>query len=394
MKLTKIIPFLCLGIISSAAIGVGVYFIVENFKDKDNILTLKPFDWKSFGNDAKFFSQKNSFKVSLTASYEENGNYLVSSGTAWSFYLDDVSSDTNIKWYLFTNFHVVNDPLYYNQGSINNGGGLFYNHNVRINKGFALYDSFDNQEYRPLITSNWGFKEKYRTFISTDAIVDVITDNVKNYNNNDDLDLFSNSSNTRDNFYNLDMSIIKITLSKVIYNKFRDIFNKIANPFKIWKDNNALLENIDPSKETYIAGNPGKEEKLVASSLPSDSIQITPYDYLNVGSVNQTTDNALRSLYFSSYSSIDWIKNWNLSAGASGSAVYQLPLGTNLPISSDPSSNEKNIFYNLLPLGIYWGGAQSTNNNSLFKPSFIPFKSDRYNIFANFSKFLNSKYNN
>ena len=379
-KLKKIFPIIGLTIISMAAIGTGAYFMSIGIgqKKEDDISYVESFDWSNYKN-AQNFSQKNSFKVSFVYSLE-----YVSNGTAWSFYFDTTTSSSEIYWYLITNFHVVNDAVAYNNGSITSND-LFFQHNTEIIRGFELLDT-NNGKYRSLIAKN------YWSGLNTPLIsinkVNVITDNSKIYNNNDDLNLFSNSASNMNQYYNLDMSVIKIAMNKTIYqNNYNNIFSKIANPYQLWLNNkdqmNLSFKNV---ATTYISGNPRSQEKLVAQVVNDFSFN-NSYQYLNVadsGDLNSTE--RLKKLYFASAYSNDYYSNWILTAGASGSAVYQLSENFDF---NDMSYN----WLNQMPVGIYWGGIENTSNK-IFKPAFIPLVTSRYNFYENFSNFLSSQYNN
>ncbi len=386
IKFKKIIPFFLLGLISTASIGVGTYFIVQNFTidKRATIIPLEPFDWTDYKN-AETFSQKNSFKVTFAI---HNG---LSSGTAWSFYLDTNSSSSHVYWYLMTNFHVVNDAVQYNGGSIDSQS-LFFKHNTEITRGFELSDTNENGSYRVLTSKNWV--NNYRQF--NVEKVNVITDNSKTYNNHDDLNLFSNTASSENNYYNIDMSVIKLTITKSTYNQFDSaIFSKIANPYQKWLNDKNKLKSFSNNAMTYIAGNPAhpadneKEQgQLIAQAI--DTYQFDGfYSYLNVQQgQNQPLDSVerLNSLYFASSYSSSFYNQWPLIEGSSGSAVYQLPIDFDF-------NNMQFNWMDQLPMGIYWGGI-SNNKTSSFKPGFIPLKTTRYNIYENFSIFLTSSYNN
>ncbi len=82
---------------------------------------------------------------------------------------------------------------------------------------------------------------------------------------------------------------------------------------------------------------------------------------------------------------------WFLSGGASGSPTYIIP----------NSGSYKTSTPCWAPIGIYWGGLESSTNESrtstpeFFQPSFTTFISQQpyssYNVYDNFLNLLNSK---
>lgn len=387
-SLLSIFAIISLVAISGAAIGVGVYYIVKGMKDKE-IKNVNPFTWQDMGTKLKEFSKYNSFKVQLITNQVGNA-YTVSSGTAWSFFLDQTNND--VYWYLLTNFHVVNNALAYNQTSNPTNPSLVYNHNIPITKGFALAytneqtkDNTSDYQYKNLFSQKWpnSWTGGLGLIRDNDFSINVISDISNKNNNSDDLNLFSNSTNNLNDYYNLDMSILKIKFKKTIFNSYSNIFNKIANPYQTYLNNGNNVNRVSSNKYTYIAGNPAKAEQLVAAAIAPSGIELeSRATFLLVNNVNNDPLMAnLNNLYFRSWISKDYYRNWILSEGASGSAVYQFD---NVPVGNDTNLLE------VLPVGIYWGGGSRGDS---FKPCFIPFVDDNYNIYNNFGTFLTSSYN-
>lgn len=360
------------------SVTIGGYYLYNYFNPK--VISSTPISWNSYGDNFKKFSQNNSFKAQfVTNETSQNGSVSaeISSGTAWPFYLE--KNNNNYDWYLFTNFHVVVDAIKYNTNNnpFETTNNTTYKHNVSITKGFALSDAKPNNgTYNKLFSLNYNYQNSSLLGRGHPIQgVSVISDFSIIHNNNDNLNLFSNSSATLNNFYNLDIAIIKINFNQKSYNDLKiDLFNNVSNPYSNWLDGREITPEylINKDKYIYIAGNPAKSNNLVPQKILNNNqfINSKPaWKHLYLSS-----DSILNNLYSKNYYSKESINNWPLTSGASGSAVYHQNI------------NDDNI-QTALPIGIYWGGISNNTNNG-FKPSFIPFKTERYNIYENFKLFL------
>ncbi len=407
----------CMGVLA-----VGTYWaikIIKTTNSGEDLYANNDEYWKNIPPDVRNFSDMNSFRV-----YFAVENNSMSQGTAWSFYLNPNTTSGMVEWYLATNFHVVNDAVFYN-GGVSSGSNTYYKHKVEITKGFALqryYSPNPNEEnsknqknlgkYRTMFDSQgWNrdwylentlYPNGYSPFFGQANKVEVITDNAKSAYNQDKLDLFSNSiipkteETISKDFYNLDMSLIKISFDKTLYDKNQDFFNLISDPYRKWlnltPDQKFKAVQIDPKKGFYMAGNPAYVKDRApwgANLIPAHM----PYQPGNAWYLETTfsspmkdmvrdtiPERALRSLNEKSWRPQRVYNDWKLTNGASGSAVYQSPI-SDATQYSDPI-NAKDV----ITVGIFWGG--STARNGGFVPCFIPFITEKYNFYENFQHFL------
>lgn len=393
IKIRSLIWYITIGVtlcISISFTAILIHKIIN--KNNKNAKSIS-FDWSDKPLGFKEFSSNNSFKVDLQSSDINSGNFIVTSGTAWSWYYENVNSNI-YDWYLMTNFHVVNDAIayvnnfttqsvwnkppiisqpenllnYYSQNSITNIWDPNKAYIFSLNKW-----SFNS--YQPIITTTRqsSYNDKTLNFRDIKSI-DLITDF-----DNKNINLFS-----RENEYNLDMSLIKIRLDlsnkKHLINDFKcpNIYDIYENKYTQEEKNNVHVSN---KKKTYIAGNPFEKRELVGVVLEKQNWN------KNENNIDKD-DPFLNKLKAPYYYSLVWYKDFPLTSGASGSAVYQID---DFVYEND---NYKNIEYlsNLAPIGIYWGGAKIIDSED-FRPSFIPFVIDnKYNIFDNFKNYLNPTY--
>ncbi len=392
-----------LTVASCVAVGFGSYMIAKGFnRNQAFIQKVEPFDWSSYGDEAKSFWQKNSFRVWFETEEGDDGSSSYSQGTAWSFYIDTTSDSNFVNWYLATNFHVVNGALWANGGRVGAGPNQAYKHVVPISKHFAIQDSEPNQSYNTLFSRGFNSTINFTSGaritpgrFSRNIDVSVISDNSLTPNSGDTLDLFSNSTSKPafENFYNLDMSLIKIKMSTSIYNKHSSYFEGVADPFAYWlksaKDNSLIT--LDYHKNVYIAGNPGRQNKLVANYIPAKDLKIDDrYEYNNIESDGTPYNEYLKKIHAKNNYSFSYLDNWLLSNGASGSAVYQSPF------VYEPEANPSTIINpkEMIPVGIFWGGiSNKPSDDTVFKPFFTPFITEQYNIFRNFEIALSKNFN-
>lgn len=339
--------------------------------------------WKNMPNGFQKFSENNSFKVLFQCSDRNyNGSIFISQGTAWSWYYKQIGGAT-YDWYLMTNFHVVNDAVAYKNNLIK-----IVNDKIQITDTTQLinyysknwltnvYSPGDNYHFtlsrnynKPIITTNrfFGMDESYINQANVEKI-DIITDF-----DNEDKKIFSEGKK-----YNLDMALLKIRINLPNHNNYF-----VPNVVDNYINNKSVVDTeFSPNKKTLIAGNPSKANSLVGISIPEGKWELN-YNNLEIN------DAILRNLKAPYYYSFDNYKNFILTGGASGSAIYQ--------VSNDlyEETSASNIIYfnTTTPLGIYWGGRSI--GNSYFKPSFIPLvHHNTYNIFQNFiDTFITSVYN-
>ncbi len=410
-----------LTVASCVAVFFGTKLIIEG-TNKTTVQKVPPFDWKDYSSTEREFFERNSYKVWFQSGVElrpQGEMVSYSQGTAWSFYIDDQSSGNFVDWYLMTNFHVVNAPLWFNTGMPAYGqvpNHQAYPHVVNINSQFCLQDT-SNASYRSLFSKDIGYNLNNLGFgkglIDNNANVSVITDNSLIANSGDTLDLFSNSianpANSSSSFYNLDMALIKIRMTKANYNKQIGYFNQIADPYGYWLNNRATAEKqikiqtvrknlkIDGRIENHavnvqpftISGNPGSQNRLVAQNISGDSMyEENIYTKNGVEWNDKSTPEPvyfpyLQKLQARNYRTQFALKPWILSAGASGSAVYQ---GSSV---KNNASNPKSV----VPVGIYWGGGTPVGDPDAFIPMFTPFINEQYNIFSNFQEALKKGFN-
>lgn len=401
----KIIKSFIAFIVSAAlltATGIGCYFVVKQYilplfsQTKQPVDTIS--DWDKLPPEFKSFSEKNSLKIELPTMLDRS----VIAGTAWSWYYKK-NSENLYDWYLMTNFHVVNETIAYTQDLTEIKTDAENNPNVVIKDSKQLLDYYSTNTstniYKKNSPSNknktfslrkFDFKTngytdviRYNSFIES---IDIITDF-----NNDSIDLFSKSNEAGSVLYNLDMALVKISMNfesdkTLLDTKYQrvntfDNYLKSSNQNIIFDDNNNKEEAN--YKKTFIAGNPVKHNKLIGTEL-STNFQLQ-YSSLNHG--DSAVLSKLRAPYF--YSLTNY-KDFTLSGGASGSAVYQ---------GIDNNTNLDKV----IPVAIYWGGrtyGSNDNPNSLvFSPSLIPFVIESIsptgqrlsvNVFENFK---NSIYN-
>lgn len=351
----------------------------------------------------KDFSQKNSFKIQLQTSDPRVGdptNISVTAGTAWSWYYEKNNTANDLyDWYVMTNFHVVYKSVSYvkNISNSNPTQQIDYlsKNNVTEfdpNKYYLSLWNYDLSEkkYKTLLytknDNNWEQdQEKHQKVVTGDIIkeIKIITD----YENKN-MSLFSGYDQSKDKkLYNLDMSLIKITLD---FSKHKDYVNKEYQKHNVvgtyQKDKNYFINNLfTPSLSTgvSIAGNPDSEHALCFAQVPTPfSLK---YEGLSIGSA--ILNNLYGPFYWADKYEFDIKKQ--LSPGASGSAVYQL------------KTNDENqlISWNrTIPVGIYWGGQAVAgigipNDNNYWNTSLMPFifngqtetnQKVNYNVFDNF----------
>ncbi len=393
---------------SCVAVGYGSYMIANKSINNNTFI---PTVNDKFGKSAWDYWCDNSFKVWFQTS--DDGKF--SQGTAWSFYIDDTTDSDFVSWYLATNFHVVNEPLYYNGSWIGEDPvGLNYNHIVPVSGIFCLQNT-TKKGYRSVFSSNLSkdlyFEDKDSQVmdkigpgeVSSNVTVDIISDNSNRADNLDNLDLFSNSvesSLANSSYYNLDMAMFRIKMPRYNFNRNTNFFKNISNPYQYWLSqgrNNSLI-TFNRNNDTFIAGNPGKAHQLVANQIPKDTVvSQNRYESNNNGHNNNPylsrewkLLNNLNCLHAKNMYTQRPMEKWELSAGSSGSAVYQKPFRVVGENETDNFIEAKTT----IPVGIYWGGWPIPNKPpSFFTPGFTPFITDQYNIFENFGNALKKGFN-
>ncbi len=407
---SSILVLACGGVITVGAFWAAR--IIKRSIPGETLYGTTDHEWDEIPDGIRDFSEFNSFRVCFTTDPQH-----MSQGTAWSFYLNPNTHSGMVEWYLATNFHVVNEAVYYNNGVDSTlDAPTFYKHKVDITKGFLIqkYEQDPTQQrgyYRSIMDSaGWNrntqvyntlFPYGYSPFFGKANKVEVITDNAQIPYNQDRLNLFSNSisvlQSKENDFYNLDMALIKLTFEKKIYDENADFFEKISNPYKKWSSLSPYEKgktlDIKVEKGFYMAGNPAYNRDVVPWGGHLIPAQI-PYRLKNAWSLesrymplNQAQrdtipQRALAALNEKSWRPKEPYVDWKLTAGASGSAVYQTPISDYNPGIS-PDINPKDV----VPIGIFWGGL-SVGTQGVFIPCFIPFVTEQYNIYENFEKFL------
>ncbi|WP_022935358.1 hypothetical protein ACJA28_00165 [Mesomycoplasma moatsii] len=393
IKIRSLIWYVAIGITLGISISFTIILINKIINKNNKNAQSTSFDWSDKPAGFKEFSSDNSFKVDLQSSDIINGAGFQTSGTAWSWYYENINSNT-YDWYLMTNFHVVNDAIAYvknftTQNDLNKPPVIsqpnnllnYYSQNSITNiwdsnKSYLFsLSKWSSNFYNPIITTRKQFNYNDKTLNFQDIkSIDLITDF-----DNKNINLFS-----KENDYNLDMSLIKIRVDlsnkKYLINDFKcpNIYDIYENKYTQEEKNNIHVSN---EKKTYIAGNPYAKKELVGVVLEK---QKWSKNESNVDKNDPFLDKLKAPYYYSIY----WYENFALSSGASGSAVYQID---DFVYEND---SYKNIEYlsNLVPIGIYWGGTKIIDSEN-FKPSFIPFVIDnKYNIFDNFKNYLNPTY--
>ncbi|WP_412032109.1 DUF31 family putative serine protease [Malacoplasma muris] len=359
----------------------------------------KPLDTNHDSSLSNFkdFSQNNTFRLRFGV---QDGKYFTE-GTAWSWHVVDKNAN-NFDWYLMTNLHVVDNVVAdisgnWNNGNINVGALRTYYQNNYVStfpisdskEPFQLVSYSNNNTAQAIINVNpkIGLNESSPNYIPNAPNV-VDKTHVKSIKiihdfNNDNIELFSKTTNGTSKNYNLDMAIVKISLSfgantdylnpnyvkKPIYQKFLNL--------------NKQAKNVDSNNGINISGIPynsskPKETKIVNFNSISN---VNPrYEYSNL-LYNSSVLSDLRGPYY--YLTLPENK-FQLTGGASGSAVYQL---------EDPYNYVD--YDKIIPVGIYWG--HDSNRNGLYQspdntmPSFLPFVFNgsnnddaHYNIWENF----------
>lgn len=347
---------------------------IKKKKENNTVGDFSVLDWSDIPESLRVFSEENSFKLEMQIDKpDEDGYFFVSSGTAWSWHYNK-KSETNYEWYLMTNFHVVNSSIDYlvNESSSNYDQSYsklldYYSKNylTRIpidNFYFSLskYNGIKENE------NDFGYSSIFNTFEQKENVsinsIDIITDF-----DNDNIELFS-----KGNEYNLDMSIIKIDLTiKNIY------FNAkyVSDPYSLYRNSSSLMieQNkpiVSNEKQTYIFGHPAGHHEMVGVILDEQNIE-HKIEYL-INS-EETIFQKLKAPY---YILNHWYQEFPLTGGASGSPIYQF--------------NDLNeSLWEILPVGIYWGGFAFEDDSYNFKPSFIPFiEENLYDVFLNFRNSL------
>ena len=346
-------------------------------KQKDNNATneFSLVDWSNIPESLRVFSEENSFKLEMQIDDpDEEGYFFVSSGTAWSWHYNQ-KSETNYEWYLMTNFHVVNSSIDYliNGSYVEDTKQSYSNLLDYYSKNYLT--SIPIQDFYFSLSKYNGVKEREESFGYSSLLntfeqkenviinsIDIITDF-----NNDNIELFS-----KGNEYNLDMSIIKIDLSiKNIY------FNSkyVSDPYSFYRSySNEIIEQNKPivsnEKQTYIFGHPAGYHEMVGVILDEQNIEHKTEYLINS---EEVIFQKLKAPY---YILNHWYKEFPLTGGASGSPIYQF-------------YDVNQSLWDMLPVGIYWGGFVFEDDNHNFKPSFIPFiEENLYDIFLNFRNSL------
>ena len=350
-------------------VPISILISIKNNKENNNkVGDFSVLDWKNTPEALRVFSEENCFKLEMQIDNPNDGYFLVSSGTAWSWHYDK-KSETNYEWYLMTNFHVVNNTIEYllNEPSSNYENLLDYyskNYSTRIPIDGNFY--FSLSKYNETNETDIGYSYIFNTFEPTENVsinsIDIITDF-----NNDDIELFS-----KGNEYNLDMSIIKIDLT---INNFYVNSNYVSDPYSLYRNySNLMFDPNEPivsnEKQTYIFGHPAGHHEMVGVILDKQNIE---HKIENLTNSEETIFNNLKAPY---YISNNWYKDFPLTGGASGSPIYQF---------NDLNQN----LWEILPVGIYWGGFALEDDSYNFKPSFIPFiEENLYDVFSNFRNSL------
>ncbi len=419
-KFGKILVSSILVIACAGVITVGAFWaarIIKKSGPSDTLYGTTDHEWDEIPADIRKFSEFNSFRVCFTTDPQH-----MSQGTAWSFYLNPNAHNGMVEWYLGTNFHVVNEAVYYNGGENTElNAPTFYKHKVDITKGFLIQqyeqDPVQQRGYYRSIMDGQGWNrnthvlntirpEGYTPFFGRAQRVEVITDNAQIPYNQDNLNLFSNritpDQSKENNFYNLDMAFIKLTFNKDYYNNDVEFFKQIANPYKKWRDSTEYEKHkaldIRQDKGFYMAGNPAFNPEVApwgAHLVPAPihyrlrntwSLE-TRYMSLNQTQRDTVPQRALAALNEKSWRPKEPYADWRLTSGASGSAVYQTPIidyMNGISGKIDPKD--------VIPVGIFWGGL-SVGSQGAFIPCFIPFVTEQYNIFENFTEFLKKEAN-
>ncbi|MBD5423425.1 MAG: hypothetical protein HDR43_02930 [Mycoplasma sp.] len=384
-KFLLFLLYIILGASAITGVVIGSYSIWNNFFRTRKLDAES--NWDNLPGGYKEFSSENSLKVEFQISDSFNhGSSVVnmtSSGTAWSWYYLK-NSEYLWDWYLITNFHVVNEAVAY----ANNLSEVI-NEELYIND-VELLNYYKNNSNTLLDLEKQSFR-LYQYDFSYPKYVDLITDSVRNSINsiniitdfnNDNLALFSESKNNNsetDVEYNLDMALIKISFDFTRNGGYINPNYQKLNIIEKYNEvkNNGINNDIDNNKDVYIAGNPAKLQQLIGVKI-NDEWKI---DYKQLTSIK---DKILMHLKAPYYYTKNWFTNFPLSSGASGSAVYAI---------NHNSENEPISWKEIIPIGIYWGGAI---NELEMKPSIIPFIIDKnssiiwgnstisFNIFENF----------
>lgn len=343
---------------------------------------------KDFGD----FSLRNSFKVEfqITPLPEGGGSYLTTGGTAWSWYYKK-HSEYQYDWYLMTNLHVVNNAVSF----INNFGGMvtnpsglieWYKNNqvTKLPPNYIFYLSkwTENNNYKVLATTSKNINDDLAVKPESIKNVEIITDF-----NNDSVDLFSKSDESGKVLYNMDMALIKFEFDfssrpNHLQESYKrpNVFATYESEKQKWIDN-----KFNDNQNIFVGGHPSAQNKLIY-------YEFTPPFDIEYGLLNYN-DRILELLKAPYFHSKNWVPDYKLTEGASGSAIYQKLL------------NQSFSWSNIVPIGIYWGGLAPYDGGTEFKPSLIPFIVDRtftdtldkkevnlqYNIYDNFAKYIANK---
>ncbi len=382
-KWKSILLYFLLGALTIASVSLITWYVVKIIQNHKNNVDkfIEPIEESEYRD----FSQKNSFKIELQSSNAIGGQYYVSQGTAWSWYYDQIDKYT-YDWYLMTNLHVVNDAVAFQCGYTN-----IYNNDLIVDNN-KLKNYYVTAIDTPYKTSNYFTLSKWSDYSATSGSYNNILDTQQNGSkiisrdqiksidiitdcNNNSIDLFSSNN------YNLDMSLVKISLNFTSKPYLIDnlLANNIApNTFDLYEKSTLEQKNedlyFDKNKYIYIAGHPANEKRLISILFNPQQWMLTIEDW----SKNPNNSEVLKQLKEPCYFSLDYYANFKLTSGASGSEVFQ--------VNQDGDNLSTKI-----PIGIFWGGVEK--NESSFKPSFIPFEMNysgiNYNIFDNFAKFVN-----
>lgn len=348
---------------------------------------------KDFGD----FSLRNSFKVEfqITPLPEGGGSYLSSGGTAWSWYYKQ-HSQYEYDWYLMTNLHVVNNAVAFLNNfttdgviGVSNPEGLlnWYKNNqvTKLPKNYIFYLSkwTENNNYKVLASTSENLNDDLAVKQEQIKSVEIITDF-----NNDSVDLFSKSDESGRVLYNMDMALIKFQFDfsakpSHLQDSYKrpNIFATYESEKQKWIDN-----KFNDNQNIFVGGHPSAQNKLIY-------YEFTPPFDIEYGLLNYN-DRILEKLKAPYFHSKNWVPDYKLTEGASGSAIYQKLLNQNFS------------WNNIVPVGIYWGGLAPYEGGTRFKPSMIPFIVDRtftdtldktevnlkYNIYDNFAKYIANKY--
>ncbi len=375
IKLIKIIGFSLLGVAIAAGIITPMVILFTDKSSPGNKADViqRPKNELTNPNQIYWydFMSLNSYKVEFKwETPAENNQVIVTtvSGTAWSWYYTYTNNE--FVWYLMTNFHVVNDFIYWLSGE---------------NSNYLNTQSFEiNNTNKEFIMKNWSKNNKYSEIdLSKNCnSISVIVDNKTNSANLNP-NLFSNQVNSV-NRYNLDMALIKLTFSG---NHTQTMIDKnIQNPFKTYLNNKDFKGfNNSTNSNTIIGGNPVDGNKLVVQRLRDENWKEN-YNNVNISIDNNTNfaEKQLAELIAPYTYTNNYFSNWELTGGASGSAVYQINADSNT-YNEDYFDKQSIYEVQMMPVGIYWGAYVS---NNLLAPSIIPFVSNSYNVFENFESFI------